>query len=73
MVGLSPQGIRWKIRHDFLKANGKKSVIVLLEGTFLDLATRKPTVLPAPILEVFQLVPRTPDFEVLSDRRWFSD
>jgi acyl-CoA thioester hydrolase len=30
MAGLSPQGIRWKIRHDFLKANGKKSVTVLL-------------------------------------------
>lgn len=73
MAGLSPQGIRWKIRHDFLKANGKKSVTILLEGTFLDLVTRKATVLPAPILEVFQLVPCTPDFEVLSDRRWFRD
>jgi acyl-CoA thioesterase FadM len=26
LTGLSPQGVRWKVQHDFLKANGKKAV-----------------------------------------------
>ena len=71
LTGLSEQGLRWKVRHDFLKANGKKAVTLLLEGTILDLTTRTPT-LPTPeIMAVFQLVPRSPDFKVLSDSMWF--
>ena len=71
LTGLSEQGLRWKVRHDFLKANGKKAVTLLLEGTILDLTTRTPT-LPTPeIMAVFQLVPSSPDFEVLSDSMWF--
>ena len=71
LAGLSPQGIRWKVWHDFRKSNGKKAVTVCIEGTFLDLSTRQPT-LPSPeIMTVFQLVPRTPDFETMSDSKWF--
>ncbi len=71
LTGLSEQGLRWKVRHDFLKANGKKAVTLLLEGTILDLTTRTPT-LPTPeIMAVFQQVPRSPDFDVLSDSMWF--
>jgi acyl-CoA thioester hydrolase len=71
LTGLSEQSLRWKVRHDFLKANGKKAVTLLLEGTILDLTTRTPT-LPTPeIMAVFQLVPRSPDFKVLSDSMWF--
>src|SRR4030065_2326702 len=49
LAGLSEQGIRWKVRHDFLKANGKKAVTVSLEGTILTLATPQ-TTLPTPEL-----------------------
>jgi acyl-CoA thioester hydrolase len=72
LTGLSSQGIRWKVQHDFLKANGKKAVTVSLEGTILDLTTRQPT-LPTPeIMAVFQQVPRSNDFEQLPEARWFS-
>ncbi len=71
LTGLSPQGIRWKVQHDFLKANGKKAVTVALEGTMLNLSTRQPTVPSPEILTVFQQVPRSKDFEVLSEIRWF--
>ena len=71
LTGLSEQGLRWKVWHDFLKANGKKAVTLLLEGTILDLTTRTPT-LPTPeIMAVFQLVPRSPDFEVMPEGMWF--
>lgn len=71
LAGLSPQGIRWKIKHDFLKSNGKKAVILFLKGAFLDLTSRQPTVLTPEIMAVFTQAPRSPEFEVLSDSRWF--
>ena len=71
LTGLSPQGIRWKVQHDFLKANRKKAVTISLEGTILNLATRQPAVPTPEIMAVFQQVPRSDDFEVLSEARWF--
>jgi acyl-CoA thioester hydrolase len=70
--GLSPMGIRWKVQHNFLKANGKKAVSLSLEGTILNLVTREPTIPTPEIMRVFQLVPRSPDFEELSESRWFN-
>jgi len=71
LAGISPQGIRWKAWHDFLKENGKKAVSLCVEGTFLNLTNRQPTVPSPEILTVFQKAPRRPDFEVLSESRWF--
>jgi acyl-CoA thioester hydrolase len=69
LAGLSTRGGRWKVRHDVLKANGKKAVSLELEGVILDLATRKAT-LPTPeLLETFHLIPRTTDFEVMPEMR----
>ena len=63
--GLSPLGGRWRVHHDFLKSNGKKAVNLDIEGVILDLTTRK-RVLPSPeLLQAFNLIPRTRDFEVL--------
>jgi acyl-CoA thioester hydrolase len=70
LAGLSPSGARWKVHHDVLKANGKKAVSIELEGTILDLSTRRP-VPPIPeLLEIFKLIPRLEPVEVLSDIRW---
>jgi len=71
LIGLSPQGIRWKVQHDFLKANGKKAVTLSLEGAMLDLNTRQPVIPTSEIMAVFQQVPRSDNFEVLSESRWF--
>ena len=70
MSGLSPQGVRWKVHHDVFKSNGKKAVRIDLEGTILDLSTRR-LVLPMPeLLQTFNLIPRTTDFEILSETHW---
>ncbi len=71
LTGLSASGLRWKVQHDFLKSNGKKAVTVSLEGTILNLASREPTIPTPEIMAVFQQVPRSADFEVLSEARWF--
>jgi acyl-CoA thioester hydrolase len=70
LAGLSPSGIRWKVHHDILKANGKKAVVLDLEGVLLDLDRRRPTPPAAELLAVFQQIPRSPAFEVLPERRF---
>ena len=70
MSGLSPQGGRWKVHHEILKSNGKKAVSLDLEGAILDLASRKPALPTAALLQTFNLIPRAKDFEVLSETCW---
>jgi acyl-CoA thioester hydrolase len=67
--GLSPSGTRWKVHHDILKSNRKKSVSLEVEGTILDLSTRK-SAFPTPeLLQTFDLIPHTPNFAVLPELR----
>lgn len=69
VTGLSPQGMRWTVHHDVLKFNGKKAVSIDMEGVLLDLNTRKPVPANAELLQVFNMCPRTTDFEVISELR----
>ncbi len=66
LAGLSPGG-RWKVRHDILKANGKKAVRLEMEGVILDLTERKPTIPTPELLQIFELIPRAQDFEELPE------
>ena len=70
MVGLSPEGARWKIHHDFFKSNGKKAASLDLEGAILDLKTRKPVPPTLELFQTFNLIPKSTDFEILSETRW---
>jgi acyl-CoA thioester hydrolase len=67
--GLSARGAAWKVHHDVLKSNGKKAVSLDLEGTILDLSTRKPVAPTPELLETFNLIPRSLDFAVLPELR----
>jgi acyl-CoA thioester hydrolase len=69
LVGISPKGIRWKIHHDIFKSNGKKAVVINLEGLLLDLSSRRPIPPSQELLAVFDQIPRSPIFEELSDGR----
>jgi acyl-CoA thioester hydrolase len=69
LSGLSPSGGRWRAHHDILKSNGKRAVKIDLEGAILNLATRKPAFPSAELLQVFNLIPRASDFEVLPEMR----
>ena len=67
LTGLSPTGVHWKIHHDIFKSNGKKAIVIDLEGVVLDLVSRKP-IEPSPeLLAAFNLIPRSPTFAVLPD------
>ena len=69
LAGLSPQGARWKVHHEVLKSNGKKAVSIDLEGAILDLTARKPVPPTPELFQTFNLIPRTADFEILSEMR----
>ena len=69
LTGLSAQGMFWKVHHDILKSNGKKAVSMDMEGTILDLTTRKPVPSNEDLMQVFQLIPRAEDFEVMPEIR----
>jgi acyl-CoA thioester hydrolase len=70
LSGLSSQGARWKVHHDVLKSNGKKAVSIDMEGAIMDLSTRKPAFPTPELIQTFNLIPRTKDFEILSDSHW---
>ncbi len=67
LAGLSSFGGRWRVHHDVLKANGKRAVSIDLEGALLDLRTRKLTLPTADLQRVFNLIPRTAEFEAMPD------
>jgi acyl-CoA thioester hydrolase len=69
LSGLSPQGMFWNVHHDIFKSNGKKAVSMVMEGTILDLTARRPLPPIPDLLQVFQSIPRTDDFEVLPEMR----
>ena len=69
LTGLSPQGMFWKVHHDIFKSNGKKAVSIDMEGTILDLTTRKPVLANEDLMRVFQMIQRSEDFEILPEMR----
>lgn len=71
LTGLSPKGTRWKVHHDILKSNGKKAVVLDLEGVVLDLNIRRPTVPSPELLAVFHQIPHSPVFEAMPEGRSF--
>ena len=69
LSGLSPSGARWKLHHNILKSNRKNAVSLEIEGTILNLTTRRPS-LPTPeLLQTFNLIPRASNFEILPELR----
>lgn len=70
LSGLSLKGMRWRVHHDFIKSSGKKAVSLDLEGAILNLTTRQPVPPMPDLFQTFNLIPRSTDFEVLSETRW---
>ncbi len=71
VLGISPKGTRWKIHHDILKSNGKKAVVLTIEGVVLDLKSRRPAEPSPELLAMFHKIPRALNFETLTEIRSF--
>jgi acyl-CoA thioester hydrolase len=64
-LGLSPDGARFKLAHDFWKPGGKKAGRLVLSGGWLGLETRKLIVPPDGLTEAFRKVPKGEGWEEL--------
>jgi acyl-CoA thioester hydrolase len=67
--GLSPDGARWKLRHDLFKEDGSLAGSVTVLGGWLDLSARRLVVPPEPLAELLRATAQAPEFEELAPLR----
>ncbi len=65
VVGLSPDGGRWKLRHTVRREDGKTAAQVIVLGGWMDLDRRKLVRATAPLLAALESTGRAADFESL--------
>jgi acyl-CoA thioester hydrolase len=65
ITGMSPDGARWKSRHDIVKSNGDMAATIKLEGVWVDVHTKQAIAPPSDLLEILNSLPRTDEFETL--------
>ena len=65
ITGMSPDGARWKSRHDITKSNGDMAAIIKLEGVWVDMHTKQAIAPPPDLLQILNSLPRTESFETL--------
>jgi acyl-CoA thioester hydrolase len=64
-LGQSDDGSRFRLAHDFWKADGKKAARIVLSGGWMDLTARRLVAPPRDALDVLARAPRGEGFEVL--------
>ncbi len=69
VVGLSPDGARFKFEHDIWLPNRKKAARIVLAGGWMDLDLRKLRLPPEELLRVMQSAPRGEPFEEMKGMR----
>lgn len=67
LAGLSPNGSRFRLRHELTREDGTTAARVTTTGGWLDLSARKLMVPPQGLVDAMQGLPRSPDFAVLPD------
>ena len=68
-LGLSPDGARFKLAHDFWRPGGKKAARVVLLGGWLDLRARKLTPPPDDLRDAMASIPAGEPYEELPPLR----
>ncbi len=69
VVGLSPDGARFKFEHDVWLPGRKKAARIVIAGGWMDLELRKLRLPPDDLLRVMQEAPRGEPFEALKPAR----
>ncbi len=65
VVAASPDGARWRIRHDVVKESGEQAARLTVTGGWLDLQARRLVVPPPDLQALLRSVPRAEPFEEL--------
>lgn len=58
-----PDGSRWSIRHEVFREDGVKAAVINVDGAWLDLGKRKLTGLTDELIEQFNRLNRSDDYE----------
>jgi acyl-CoA thioester hydrolase len=64
-AGLSKDGSHWRVHQEVTRADGKQAAVLTIDGAWIHLDTRKLIAPPDELLQLFQRLPRTGDFELL--------
>ncbi|MCC9137714.1 acyl-CoA thioesterase [Pontibacter silvestris] len=67
MTKSKPDGSRWSIRHEIYRGDGVKAAVVNVDGAWIDIVKRKLTVLPEDLAQKFSHLPKSDDFEDITD------
>jgi acyl-CoA thioester hydrolase len=65
LAGMSDDGSQFRLRSEYLRADGKGAAMVTSSGGWLDLAARRLIAPPDAIVRAFQSLVRTEDFATL--------
>lgn len=65
LAAASPDARKFRLRHDIYRSDGGRAAEVRTDGGWMDLATRKLRPAPPALLDVFEKLVRTQDFEEL--------
>lgn len=66
LAGASEDDSRWRMKHEIYRGDGELAARITVEGTWLDLETRRPTVPPAELRAMSEVLERSKNFEMLS-------
>lgn len=64
-AGLSADGSHWLVRQEVLRSDGKDAAILVIQGSWIDLDSRKAIAPPRELSELLQALPRVKDFAEL--------
>ncbi|HET7275146.1 MAG TPA: acyl-CoA thioesterase [Longimicrobiaceae bacterium] len=64
-AGLSEDGSQWRVHQEVKRANGKQAAVLVIDGAWIHLDSRRLIAPPADLRELLLNLPRTKDFEVL--------
>ena len=65
LAGMAPDGSRFRLLNEVLKADGRLAARIKSEGGWMDLVARKLIAPPADLREALAAMPQTTDFETL--------
>ena len=69
VAGVSPEGSRFRLRHEARRGDGRVAVRITVEGGWLDLVERRLRPPPPGLREAVADLPRSSDFEELPEYR----
>jgi acyl-CoA thioester hydrolase len=66
-LGISPDGVRFRLEHRFAKSNGKPVARIVLEGAWMDLRTRKLAPPPTALARALAAAPKAEEYAPLPE------